>query len=86
MPNIKIYTTDYCSYCMRAKELLKRKAIPFEEINLEHQPEELVKLKQRTGWRTVPQIFINDRLIGGYQELAALDRSGELDQLLGLRL
>jgi glutaredoxin 3 len=75
---VKLYTTNYCPYCVRAKRLLESKGISFEEINLEGQPEELSRLKERTGWRTVPQIFINDKLIGGYDELAALDRQGKL--------
>lgn len=83
MAKITIYTTDYCPYCSRAKSLLQTKNLPFEEINLEHKPEELLALKNRTGWRTVPQIFIDDTLIGGYTELRELDKSGELAKLLG---
>jgi glutaredoxin 3 len=52
--------------------------LAFEEINLEHSEEERAKLKERTGWRTFPQIFIDDKLIGGFQELVALDSRGEL--------
>jgi glutaredoxin 3 len=79
---VKVYTTSYCPYCVRAKRLLQSKGIAFEEINLEGKGDELMVLKNRTGLRTVPQIFINDELIGGYDELAALDRSGKLDKLL----
>lgn len=79
MKQVKVYTTDYCPYCMRAKKLLSSKNIPFEEINLEGKHDELMALKDKTGMRTVPQIFIGEELIGGYTELAALEESGELD-------
>lgn len=71
MPKITIYTTDNCPYCIRAKQLLNARGLAFEEINLEGRPEEIASLKARTGWRTVPQIFYDDVLIGGYTELAA---------------
>lgn len=75
--NIKIYTTSSCPYCDAAKRLLQERKLPFEEIDVSdaHKKEEL---KKKTGWRTVPQIFINDKLIGGYQELAEMDRNGKL--------
>lgn len=66
---------------MRAKDLLNRKKIAFEEINLDGKDQELAELRARTGQRTVPQIFIDDRLIGGFTELAALDAKGELEEL-----
>ncbi len=81
MAKITVYTKDYCPYCNRAKDLLKRKNLPYEEINLETNPEEMLALKNRTGWRTMPQIFIDDTLVGGYQELAELDRQGGLEKL-----
>jgi glutaredoxin 3 len=58
--------------------LLNAKGLTFEEINLEHSEDERNKLKERTGWRTFPQIFIDDKLIGGFQELVTLDAQGEL--------
>jgi glutaredoxin 3 len=79
---VKIYTWTVCPYCVRAKDLLKRKGIPFEEINLDGRDDELAELRDKTGMRTVPQIFIGDRLIGGFTELAALDAKGELDALV----
>ncbi|MEQ1878087.1 MAG: glutaredoxin 3 [Bdellovibrionia bacterium] len=79
---VKMYTTTYCPYCVRAKHLLKSKGIPFEEINLSGKDDELDALKERTGWRTVPQIFIGEQLVGGYTELAALDANGKLDHLV----
>ncbi len=77
-----IYTTDYCGYCKRAKALLSQKGIAFEEINVEGDDEKRAWLIEQTGQRTVPQIFINEKSIGGYDELSALDRSGKLDQII----
>ena len=82
MPKIVIYTKSNCPYCDRAKDLLSRKGAAFEEIYLDDRPEEYATLKNRTGMMTVPQIFINESLIGGYSELSALDRDGKLDPLL----
>lgn len=82
MAKVVVYTKDYCPYCTRAKNLLKSKGVSFEEINLEHKPDELQALKNRTGWRTVPQIFIDEKLIGGFSELNELEQKGELDSLL----
>lgn len=78
---ITLYSTNYCPFCIRAKKLLKSKNLDFKEVNLSSNPEELIKLKQKTGMQTVPQIFINDKLIGGFQELYALEESGKLDSL-----
>ena len=82
MAKVVVYSKDYCPYCDRAKSLLKSKGVSFEEINLEGQMEKFVELKQKTGMMTVPQIFINDQLVGGYTELAELESKGELDTLL----
>ena len=82
MAKVVVYSKDYCPYCDRAKSLLKSKGVSFEEINLEGQMEKFVELKQKTGMMTVPQIFINDQLVGGYTELAELESKGELDPLL----
>jgi glutaredoxin 3 len=79
---VKLYSKDPCPYCVHAKRLLTNKGIDFEEIDLTDRPEELQKIKASSGWRTVPIIFINDKLIGGYTDLRALDDSGELDKLL----
>lgn len=68
---------------MRAKDLLSRKGVQFEEINLDGRDKELQELRDRTGMRTVPQIFIDGELIGGFTDLAALDARGELDRRLG---
>ena len=84
MSDVVIYTKTYCPYCVHAKRLLSSKGVSFREENLEDRPEELRDLIERTGMRTVPQIFINGDLVGGYTELAALEQSGELDKKLGL--
>ena len=81
MAKVKIYTTGYCPYCDAAKSFLQAKEIPYEEIDVSS-PDERMVLKKRTGWMTVPQIFINDQLIGGYQELVALEQAGELKKKL----
>lgn len=80
---VEVYTTSYCPYCMRAKSLLKRKGVAFEEIDVTGDPalrEKMIELSG--GRRTVPEIFINGRIIGGYDELRALDDEGGLDPLL----
>ncbi len=79
---VLIYTKDYCPYCDRAKALFKRKNVAYEEISIEGKPAEYDALKKRTGMMTVPQIFINDQLVGGYTELAGLDREDKLDPML----
>lgn len=82
MAKVEIYTTEYCPYCVRAKQLLQKKGVPYEEYNMEGKPEELEALKARTKLRTVPQIFINGELIGGFTELLALETSHQLDEKL----
>lgn len=80
--SIILYSTDYCPFCIRAKKLLQSKSLDFKEINLSSNRDELIKLTQKTGMQTVPQIFIHGKLIGGFQELSELEQNGELDQLL----
>lgn len=78
--NIKIYTTTVCGYCVNAKALLKRLNLPFEEIGLDDKPDLRLKLSaDNNGYRTVPMIFIDDKFIGGYQELVDLHKSGALN-------
>ncbi len=79
---VKIYTTNYCPYCVAAKNLFKAKSITFEEINVEGDDEKRAWLLQATGQRTVPQIFINDKPYGGFTDVKALDDAGELDKIL----
>jgi glutaredoxin 3 len=82
MAKIDIYTTTVCPYCVRAKELFKRKGVAFTEHNLTGKDAEREALVARTNLRTVPQIFINDTLVGGCDDLYALDKAGKLDALL----
>ena len=79
---VKVYTTNYCPYCVRAKKLLEQKRAPYEEISVEGDEEKRRWLAEASGQKTVPQIFINGRPVGGFSDLAALDRAGELDALL----
>ena len=81
--DVTIYTTMFCPYCSRAKKLLSGKGVDFEEIAVDMDLTKRAEMTTRAnGGRTVPQIFINDRHIGGSDELSDLDRAGELDQLL----
>ena len=82
MAKVVVYTKSNCPYCVRAKDLLNRKGVKFEEIYLDDRPEEYATLKQKTGLMTVPQIFINEELVGGYTDLAGLDQAGKLDSML----
>ena len=83
MPDIEVYTTVVCPYCVRAKALLTRKGVAFREIDVSH--DEAVRqtmIERAGGRRTVPQIFINGHHVGGCDDLYALDRAGKLDPLL----
>lgn len=83
MATVTLYTTPFCGYCSAAKRLLDRKGIAFTEIDVSRAPEKRAEMVQRSrGGRTVPQIFIGDAHIGGFDEMNALDRSGKLDPLL----
>ncbi len=82
MANIKLYKKNPCPYCDRAIALLNSKNATVEIIDLTDQPDEIQRIKNETGWMTVPIIIIDGKLIGGYTDLRALDDSGELDQLL----
>jgi|TARA_B100001250_G_C19817430_1_gene799501 glutaredoxin 3 len=79
---VKIYTTNICGYCAAAKKLLERKSIKYEEINMTSDKSLQMKIIKETGLRTVPQIFIKDKHIGGYSELRDLEASGSLDLLI----
>jgi glutaredoxin 3 len=80
---VEMYSTSFCGYCDRARALLGRKGVDVIEIKVDEKAEDReAMLKRSGGKRTVPQIFIGDRHVGGYDELTALDRSGELDRLL----
>jgi glutaredoxin 3 len=82
MRRITIYTTPMCPYCVRAKALLQQKGADFEEVDVLMNREARVEMEQKSGRRTVPQIFIGDTHVGGCDELTALERSGDLDPLI----
>ena len=85
MPKVEIYTTPICPYCLRAKALLKRKGVAYDEIDVTMVAGARDEMVERAeGRRTVPQIFIDGRHVGGSDELAALERAGKLDALLGI--
>jgi glutaredoxin 3 len=84
MPRIEVYSTAVCPYCVAAKNLLKSKGLEWSEVRVDTDPVQRDAMLTRSGGRrTVPQIFINDQLVGGYDDLVAADRSGRLTQLLG---
>jgi glutaredoxin 3 len=81
-PKVTLYTKDHCPYCVRAKALLTRKGVPFEEVPVEGRDDLRTWLMEATGQRTVPQVFVGERSLGGYTDVAALDEEGKLDALL----
>lgn len=83
MAKIVMYTTEVCPYCVRAKQLLRNKGVTeIEEIRVDLRPELRVTMMEKTGRRTVPQIYIDEHHVGGYDDLASLNHDGELDILL----
>ena len=83
MPHIKVFTAMLCPYCTMAKRLLSEKGVEFEEIDVTMDAPKRAEMTELAGGsRTVPQIFIGERHIGGFDDLSALDRAGELDPLL----
>jgi glutaredoxin 3 len=82
--DVVVYSTGWCPYCERAKALLGRKGVAFRDVKVDEDPAERDAMLARSGGRrTVPQIFIGDHHVGGYDDLYALDKAGELDKLLG---
>lgn len=85
MAKIVMYCTAVCPYCVRAEQLLQRKGIKeIEKIRIDLQPEMREVMIEKTNRRTVPQIFINGEHVGGYDDMAALDRAGKLDPMLAV--
>ena len=82
MAKITVYSTEPCSFCLRAKELLTLRELPFEEINLAKDPVGRAELSRKTGLTTFPQIVIEDVTIGGLDDLRAADESGKLSKIL----
>jgi glutaredoxin 3 len=84
MPKVTMYSTGVCPYCLMAEKLLRTKGVEaIDKIRVDLEPERRVEMMEKTGRRTVPQIYIGETHVGGYDDLAALDRAGKLDPLLG---
>lgn len=82
MPTVLVYATRFCPYCMMARRLLQAKGVSWQEVLVDVERERRAEMMQRSGRYTVPQIFVGERHVGGYDDLAALDRAGELEPLL----
>ena len=82
MPTVRIYTKQNCPFCVRAKALLDRKGVAYEEIDAEAKDELRIWLAEKTGQKTVPQIFVGERSLGGFSDIDALDKQGKLDPIL----
>jgi len=80
--NVVMYSTPYCPYCMAARFLLKNKGVEYEEINVATDAERRAEMEQRSGRYTVPQIFVGEIHVGGYDDLNALETAGKFDDLL----
>ena len=80
--NVTIYTTAYCGFCSRAKQLLMQKKVKFTEIDVESRPDLRKWIAEQSGQRTVPQVFINGKSVGGFSDISELDRRGALDPML----
>jgi len=85
MPKVEIYSTAICPYCVRAKRLLEHKGVDFVEIRIDGDFEQMRIMTERSRRRTVPQIFIDDQHVGGFDDLARLESYGKLDAMLGLQ-
>lgn len=83
LPAVRLYGIRFCPYCIRARMLLKSKGIEFSDIPVGNDPEVYAEMVRLSGRETVPQIFIGDHHVGGYDDLALADRSGELNRLMG---
>ena len=80
--DVIIYTTRFCPYCIRAKQVLDAKGIEYNEIKVDSRPDLRAEMRQKSGRHTVPQIWIGATHVGGFDDLWAVDRSGELDQIV----
>lgn len=82
MPTVTVYTKENCPFCLRAKRLLDAKGVAYEEIRVESREDLRIWLAEASGQKTVPQVFVGDRPLGGFSDLDALDREGRLDPIL----
>uniref|UniRef100_UPI0005092A80 Glutaredoxin 3 n=1 Tax=Alkaliphilus oremlandii (strain OhILAs) TaxID=350688 RepID=UPI0005092A80 len=86
MKNITIYTKNYCPYSKKAVSLLSSKGVDFKEVDVTHDSKAFEDVMAKTGWDTVPQVFVDEEFLGGCDDIHALDRQGILDKKLGLKL
>lgn len=84
MANVEMYCTTLCPYCIRARNLLEKKGVSYTEYNLDEKPDLRPEMEKRAGRTSVPQIFIDNFHVGGFDDMAELDVLGELDEKLGL--
>lgn len=82
MPEIVMYSSGYCPYCMRARSMLDAKSVRYSVIDVDREPEKRAEMRRLSGRTSVPQIWIGERHVGGFDDLWALESTGELDQLL----
>ncbi len=82
MAKVTMYSTGVCPYCQMAERLLTAKGVTIEKVRIDLQPDRRAEMMEKTGRRTVPQIYVGDTHVGGYDDLSALDRAGKLDELL----
>lgn len=82
MPSVTVYTGSFCGYCLQVTTLLERRGIPYTEVSVEDEPGLREQLLARSGRRTLPQVFVGERYIGGADEIRALDASGKLTTLM----
>lgn len=82
---IKVYRTKSCPYCVKAVDLLENKGVAFEEIDITRNPYLRMEMEDRAKRRSVPQIFVGERHVGGFEDMYRLERAGQLDELLGLQ-
>ncbi len=82
MATVVVYTSATCPYCVHAKQLLDSKQVAYTEVRVDLDATQREEMERRSGRRTVPQIFINDQPVGGFDDLSALSKSGKLDELL----
>ena len=83
-PDVLVYATPFCPYCVAAKSLLREKGVSYREVDVSRNDAVRAEMIDRTGQRTVPQVFIGSHHVGGFEELSALDQQGQLDPLLGI--
>ncbi|MDW7668746.1 MAG: glutaredoxin 3 [Bacillota bacterium] len=84
MKEVTLYTTKFCPYCIKALRMLSKKEVSYKNIDVNKNQELYKKIKKQTGSNTVPQIFIEEEFIGGYDEMNQLDKEGKLDSMLGI--